>query len=159
MSTEELSAILWRERDLLETLLFKLEVEQLILTSGRTHWLALAAREVAFVLEEIRDAELLRSVAVDALAAELGLQPNASLNEIAQASEEPWRDIWLDHREAFIAVTLQITEMSQSNRVLLTAGYQAAQATLLSMTEKASTYEADGSVGSSPRVGLVDRSL
>jgi flagellar biosynthesis/type III secretory pathway chaperone len=159
MSTEELSAILWRERDLLETLLFKLEVEQLILTSGRTHWLALAAREVAFVLEEIRDAELLRSVAVDTLAAELGLQPNASLNEIAQASEEPWRDIWLDHREAFIGVTLQITEMSQSNRVLLTAGYQAAQATLLSMTEKASTYEADGSVGSSPRVGLVDRSL
>jgi hypothetical protein len=159
MSTEELSAILWRERDLLETLLFKLEVEQLILTSGRTHWLAVAAREVAFVLEEIRDAELLRSVAVDALAAELGLQPNASLNEIAQASEEPWRDIWLDHREAFIAVTVQITEMSQSNRVLLTAGYQAAQATLLSMTEKASTYEADGSVGSSPRVGLVDRSL
>ena len=159
MSTEELSAILWRERDLLETLLFKLEVEQLILTSGRTHWLALAAREVAFVLEEIRDAELLRSVAVDALAAELGLQPNASLHEIAQASEEPWRGIWLDHREAFIAVTLQITEMSQSNRVLLTAGYQAAQATLLSMTEKASTYEADGSVGSSPRVGLVDRSL
>jgi hypothetical protein len=159
MSTEELSAILWRERDLLETLLFKLEVEQLILTSGRTHWLALAAREVAFVLEEIRDAELLRSVAVDALAAELGLQPNASLHEIAQVSGEPWRDIWLDHREAFIAVTLQITEMSQSNRVLLTAGYQAAQATLLSMTEKASTYEADGSVGSSPRVGLVDRSL
>ena len=159
MSTEELSAILWRERDLLETLLFKLEVEQLILTSGRTHWLVLAAREVAYVLEEIRDAELLRSVAVDALAAELGLQPNASLHEIAQASEEPWRDIWLDHREAFIAVTLQITEMSQSNRVLLTAGYQAAQATLLSMTEKASTYEADGSVGSSPRVGLVDRSL
>ena len=159
MSTEELSAILWRERDLLETLLFKLEVEQLILTSSRTHWLALAAREVAYVLEEIRDAELLRSVAVDALAAELGLQPNASLHEIAQASEEPWRDIWLDHREAFIAVTLQITEMSQSNRVLLTAGYQAAQATLLSMTEKASTYEADGSVGSGPRLGLVDRSL
>ena len=53
----------------------------------------------------------------------------------------------------------QITEMSQSNRVLLTAGYQAAQATLLSMTEKAGTYDADGSVGSDRRTSLIDRSL
>ncbi len=159
MSTEDLSSILWRERDLLELLLFKLEVEQLILTSGRTHWLAIAAREVESVLSEIRDVELLRAVAVDGAAAELGLAANPSLHEIALASEEPWRAIWLDHREAFSTVATQITEMSQSNRVLLTAGYQAAQATLLSMTEKAGTYDADGSVGSDRRTSLIDRSL
>lgn len=159
MSTEDLSSILWRERDLLELLLFKLEVEQLILTSGRTHWLAIAAREVESVLSEIRDVELLRAVAVDGAAAELGLAANPSLNEIALASEEPWRAIWLDHREAFTTVATQITEMSQSNRVLLTAGYQAAQATLLSMTEKAGTYDAAGSVGSDRRTSLIDRSL
>jgi hypothetical protein len=159
MSTEDLSSILWRERDLLELLLFKLEVEQLILTSGRTHWLAIAAREVESVLSEIRDVELLRAVAVDGAAAELGLAANPSLHEIALASEEPWRAIWLDHREAFTTVATQITEMSQSNRVLLTAGYQAAQATLLSMTEKAGTYDADGSVGSDRRTSLIDRSL
>ena len=50
MSMEDLSSVLWRERDLLELLLFKLEVEQLVLTSGRTHWLAVAAREVETVL-------------------------------------------------------------------------------------------------------------
>ena len=159
MSTEDLSSILWRERDLLELLLFKLEVEQLILTSGRTHWLAIAAREVESVLSEIRDVELLRAVAVDGAAAELGLAANPSLHEIALASDEPWRAIWLDHREAFTTVATQITEMSQSNRVLLTAGYQAAQATLLSMTEKAGTYDADGSVGSDRRTSLIDRSL
>ncbi len=159
MSTEDLSSILWRERDLLELLLFKLEVEQLILTSGRTHWLAIAAREVESVLSEIRDVELLRAVAVDGAAAELGLAANPSLHEIALASDEPWRAIWLDHREAFTTVATQISEMSQSNRVLLTAGYQAAQATLLSMTEKAGTYDADGSVGSDRRTSLIDRSL
>ena len=159
MSTEDLSSILWRERDLLELLLFKLEVEQLVLTSGRTHWLAVAAREVETVLSEIRDVELLRAVAVDGAAAELGLAANPSLHEIALASEEPWRAIWLDHREAFTTVATQISEMSQSNRVLLTAGYQAAQATLLSMTEKAGTYDADGSVGSDRRTSLIDRSL
>jgi hypothetical protein len=159
MSTEDLSSILWRERDLLELLLFKLEVEQLVLTSGRTHWLAVAAREVETVLHEIRDAELIRAIAVDTVAAGLGLEPNASLRDIAQASEEPWRAIWLDHREAFTTVATQISEMSQSNRVLLTAGYQAAQATLLSLTEKSPTYGADGSMGSDRRTSIVDWSL
>ena len=159
MSTEDLSSILWRERDLLELLLFKLEVEQLVLTSGRTHWLAVAAREVETVLHEIRDAELIRAIAVDTVAAELGLEPNASLRDIAQASEEPWRAIWLDHREAFTTVATQISEMSQSNRVLLTAGYQAAQATLLSLSEKSPTYGADGSMGSDRRTSIVDWSL
>jgi hypothetical protein len=159
MSTEDLSSILWRERDLLELLLFKLEVEQLVLTSGRTHWLAVAAREVETVLHEIRDAELVRAIAVDTVAAGLGLEPNASLRDIAQASEEPWRAIWLDHREAFTTVATQISEMSQSNRVLLTAGYQAAQATLLSLSEKSPTYGADGSMGTDRRTSIVDWSL
>ena len=159
MSTEDLSSILWRERDLLELLLFKLEVEQLVLTSGRTHWLAVAAREVETVLHEIRDAELIRAIAVDTVAAGLGLEPNASLRDIAAASEEPWRAIWLDHREAFTTVATQISEMSQSNRVLLTAGYQAAQATLLSLSEKSPTYGADGSMGSDRRTSIVDWSL
>ena len=42
---EDLSLILWRERELLETMLYKLEVEQLVLSSGRTRWLAHATRE------------------------------------------------------------------------------------------------------------------
>ena len=41
---ERLSLILWRERDLLETLLFKLEEEQLLLANGRTRWLMRAHR-------------------------------------------------------------------------------------------------------------------
>ena len=37
---EDLSLILWRERELLETLLYKLEMEQLVLASGSSRWLA-----------------------------------------------------------------------------------------------------------------------
>jgi hypothetical protein len=159
MPMEDLSSILWRERDLLDMLLFKLEVEQLVLTNGRSHWLPVAAREIETVLEQIRSVDLLRAVAVDTVAAELGLDPNPSLSEIAQRSEEPWRAIWLDHREAFTSVATRISEMSQSNRVLLTAGYQAAQATLLSMTERSATYGSDGSVGSDRRTSLIDRNL
>ncbi len=159
MSMEDLSSVLWRERELLDTLLYKLEVEQLVLATGRTHWLAAAAREIDDVLELIRDVELLRAVEVDEVARELGLEPNPGLHEIADRCEDPWRGIWLDHRAAFTTVATEISKMSESNRDLLTAGYQAAQATLLSMTEGPGTYAADGSVDPDRRHRLVDRSL
>lgn len=159
MSMEDLSSVLWRERELLETLLYKLEVEQLVLASGRTHWLATAAREVEMVLDRIREIELLRAVELDTLAFELGLESNPSLHQIADASEEPWRTIWLDHREAFTTVATEISKMSETNRELLTAGYHAAQATLLSLSDGSGTYGADGHVDSARRSSLLDRSL
>jgi hypothetical protein len=159
MTMEDLSSVLWRERELLELLLFKVEVEQLVLAGGRTRWLPIAAKEIETVLEQIREIELFRAVEVDAVAEELGLEPNPSLRDIADRSPEPWRAIWLDHRDAFMTVAAQITEMSESNRALLTAGYQAAQATLLSMTEGPGTYAADGSVASERRATRLDRSL
>lgn len=159
MSKEDLSSILWRERDLLDTLLYKLEVEQLVLASSRTKWLAAAAREVELVLDKIREAEVLRALEVDTLGEELGLEPNASLREIAEACEEPWKGIFLDHREAFSTVATEISSMSESNRELLTAGYHAAQATLLSLSDGGGTYGADGAVAADRRSSLVDRTL
>lgn len=159
MTLENLSSVLWRERELLGTLSYKLEVEQLVLAGGRTHWLAAAAREVEVVLEEIREVDLLRAIEVEAVAEELDLDPNPSLREIAAACDEPWRSIWLDHREAFTSVATEITALSESNRELLTAGYHAAQATLLSLGEGAGTYDADGAVAQDRRSAIIDRSL
>src|SRR4051794_25258478 len=109
MSMEDLSSILWHERDLLDLLLFKLEVQQLVLSNDRSHWLARAGREIEAVLEKIREVELLRAVTTDTLASELGLEPDASLRTISQTSAEPWRGIWLDHREALIDASTRIS--------------------------------------------------
>lgn len=159
MTMQDLSSVLWRERELLDTLLYKLEVEQLVLASGRTHHLATAAREVEATLERIREIEILRAVELDELAGELGLGTNPTLFEIAEVSDEPWRTIWLDHREAFTTTATAITQMSESNRELLTAGYHAAQATLLSLGDGAGTYGANGTVDAERRSALLDRSL
>ena len=51
MSLNDLSTLLWREREVLELLLYKLQTQQLMLTTGRTEWLAVAAREVDAVVE------------------------------------------------------------------------------------------------------------
>lgn len=150
MSMEDLSSVLWRERELLESLLYKLEVEQLVLTEGRTRWLATAAREVEMVLDRIRKIELLRALELDALAATLGLEPNPSLLAIASVCEEPWRSIWLDHREAFTRVSSEISKMSSTNRELLTAGYLAAQATLLSLSARVGEGGAGGHADPGP---------
>ena len=45
MGAHELSALLWRERELLDVLQFTLEVEQLLLTAGNTRWLNGASAE------------------------------------------------------------------------------------------------------------------
>lgn len=144
MRLNELSGILWRERELLELLLFKLEEEQLILTSGRTRWLSHATREVEVVLEQIRTAELGRAVEVDAAAAALGLEPGVSLLTLAESAPPPWDELLLAHREAFVKLTTEINELAESNRDLLATSHRATQETLLSLQEDVRTYGADG---------------
>lgn len=141
---EKLSQILWRERELLDTLLFKLETEQLVLASGRNRWLLRAAREVEQVLDTLRQTEIMRAVAADEAAGRLGLEHNPSLRALAEAVEEPWRSLLLDHHEAFRAVTREIVALADANRELITAGYRSARETLMSLGESTEGYNADG---------------
>ncbi len=145
MSLTEVSSILWRERELLDLLLFKLEEEQLLLSAGRTRWLGHATREVEMVLAEMKRAELGRAVEVEAVAVSLGLSPQASLRELSEAAPAPWNDILREHRLAFLTTTEEITALAQSNRELLATGYRAARETLMSFSEpEPTTYAPDG---------------
>ena len=157
---EDLSLILWRERELLDTLLYKLEIEQLVLASGKARWLASAAREVETVLDSIRETELLRAVAADEAARSIGLASNPSLRSLAEAVDEPWQSILLDHREAFLDYTRQIAEIAATNRQLLTAGQQAARDMFLGLTDQPDGYAHDGrAVVEERRHRLLDRSI
>ena len=98
MGVAELSAVLWRERQLLELLLFKLEEEQLVLTSGRSRWLGHATREVEQVLDQIRTAELGRSMEADGAALECGIPAGSGLLALSKAAPEPWDDLLASHR-------------------------------------------------------------
>lgn len=130
---DKLSQILWRERELLDTLLYRLELEQLILDGGRHRWLMRAAREVEQVLEAIRQTEILRAVAADEVAATMGLPPGPSLCALADASAEPWRSLLTDHQHALDLVTAQIAAIADANRTLITAGYRSARRSLVEL--------------------------
>lgn len=157
---EDLSLILWRERELLDTLLYKLEIEQLVLASGRSRWLPTAAREVETILDAIRETELLRAVAADEAAARIGLSSNPSLRLLAEAVDEPWQSILLDHREAFLTYTREIADIAAANRELLTAGQLAARDMFLGLADQPDGYAHDGrAVVEERRHRLLDQSI
>lgn len=119
MSLAELSNVLWRQRQLLDLLLFRMTVEQTLLLGRQVRWLARATDEVEAVLEEMRQTELVRSVVLQEAAAELGLGIDPSLREVAEAAPSPWGDIFEEHRRAFLALTDEVQTIAESNRELL----------------------------------------
>jgi hypothetical protein len=158
---ESLTNALFRERELLEVLLYKLETEQMVLSTGRTRWLGHAAREIEHVMEQLREISVLRSTAVADVAASLNLEADTSLRAIAEVSEDPWRLILLEYRDSFRSLCIEIAAASENNRELLVAGYQGVRDTinLLADTPQAG-YGADGAATSGPSASrLIDRSI
>jgi hypothetical protein len=160
MGLAEVASILWREREALELLLFKLEEEQLVLAAGRTRWLVHATKEVELILERIRETELLRASEVDAVAAEYGLPSNPSLSALADAVGRPWADLLREHRRAFLSMTAEIITLAEVNRELLTAGQRLTREALLSVTGSLQTYGRDGeATAAAPTVRLLDEAM
>jgi hypothetical protein len=150
----DVSTVLWRERQLLELLVFKLEEEQLLLSAAKSRWVNHASREVEIVLEQLRSAELLRAVKVDVAASQLGLASYPGLRSLAQASPEPWSSIFSKHREAFLELTQEVRELSERNRHLLARGRDAAREALSWLTGKGApppeAYTASGGPSAGP---------
>lgn len=161
MGLSEVSNILWRERQLLELLLFKLEEEQLLLVNGRTRWLSHAAKEIEDVLDAIRMAELARAVEVESLAGELGLPDNASLRELAAAAPAPWAHMLEEHRQSFLVSTEEINGLAATNRELLSRGQRDVHDALSWLGEsRETTYSPDGTTDvRTAAARLIDRSL
>jgi hypothetical protein len=160
MGLADLSSILWREREMLELLLFKLEEEQLILASGRTRWLAHATREVEMVLDQIRRSEVVRAAEVEVIGAQLGMGPNPSLTQLADIAPAPWSELLREHRKAFLTLTAEITSLAETNRELLTTGQRAIRETMLAVVGSVETYGRRGqTVAAAPRTRLFDEAI
>jgi flagellar biosynthesis/type III secretory pathway chaperone len=145
VSAQDLSALLWQERELLELLVFKLEEEQLLLTSGKTRWLHHATREVEQVLERLRDIGLARAVHAAAVATQWGIDDGASLREISAAAPDgPWGELLGAHLQAMTALVGQISALRDSNQQFLRAATRSTQETLAGIGTGAGTYAADG---------------
>jgi len=126
---------LWRERQLVELLVFKLEEEQLVLAAGRSRWLAYATREVENVLAEIKRVELERAVQVAAAGRDLGLSSAPTLRELAVLTAPPWNGIFAEHRRALLGLAQEIDAITNSNRELLQRGHESARDAIAAIGE------------------------
>ena len=152
MALSDVSNILWRERQLLELLVFKLEEEQLVLAAGRSRWLAHATREVENVLGEIKRIELERAVAVADAGRELGLSGSPTLRELAGSPRRRGTASSPSTGARCSTLAQEIDSITKSNRDLLQRGHQAAREAIAAMGEiDIDAYDAHGT--------LPDRSL
>ena len=145
MSANDLSTLLWRERELLELLLFKLEEEQLLLTAGKAKWLPFATREVEQVLGRLRKAGMERTVESAAVAAEWGLREDATLRDLVRgAPSDAWRDIFSSHLTALTGLTAQIADIRDTNLTYLRAASRSTQETLANLVPQSGGYDGRG---------------
>lgn len=158
LGAHELSARLWRERELLELLTFKLEEEQLLLNAGKTRWLPFATREVEQVLERLKQSSLERSIEVSDLALEWGTDEDATLRQIVdRAPTEAWRETFASHLKALDELASGIAALRDSNLQFLRAASRSTQETLAHIVADSGTYDASGSADiASPRARLLD---
>jgi hypothetical protein len=150
MGFSEVSTLLWREREALQLLLFKLVEEQLIVSAGHTRWLAAANDEIEAALDQLRGTEVLRAAEVDVIADELGLTGPPTLAELATLAPEPWATLFGEHRQALLQLVAEVEGATGHNRALLAAGARAVRQTLLSVTDTVQTYDSHGSAAATP---------
>lgn len=165
MSLPDLAAVLWRQRELLERLVYRLECEQLLLAAGRTRWLASATGEVEALLDQLRVIEVQRAAAADEVSRELGLPLGSTLEELAGTAQPPWTGVLLEHRQALLTLTGELSALAETNKHLMAAGMAAVEASLANLGLRTGTtsvgYDARGrnEIISAPGRTAVDRSL
>ena len=154
MGANDLSTLLWRERELLELLMFKLEEEQLLLTAGKSKWLPHATKEDEAVLARLRTAGIERTVETASVAVEWGIGEEATLRQLVDhAPSDTWRDILQAHLAALTGLTREIADVRDTNLTYLRAATRATQETLATVGLGAAT----GSSGYA-RSGAAERS-
>lgn len=142
----DLSTGLWRIQELLELLTYKLEVQHVLIETGRSRWMGRSTREIEAILQEMREAELMRAVDAGPVCDALGLSADTPLSEIAAAAPAPWNQVLSEHRVALSNATSELSLLSRSNSDMLEASYKAVQETLdrFNHTSEGATYTARG---------------
>jgi hypothetical protein len=155
MGANELSMQLWRERELLEMLLFKLEEQELLLLAGRSRWMQFATREIEQVLERLREAGIARVVEAEVVAGEWGATEGAGIRDlIAKAPNDSWREVLSDHLRVMTQLTGEIANSQQLRAVL-----RATQETLASLGDEAGEYTTRGERATSDAARIVDTEM
>src|SRR4051812_39200261 len=153
-----LSDALWTQRELLESLLHRLVSQQLILNAGALRWLPKSDDDVRHAIARVRGAEILLATHAAALTSALGIDPDASLTELATFAPLVWQDVLQDHRQVLRELAFEVQKTSEENQRLLQHGAQSIRDTLSGVGDAVRRYDATGAtVHAEPGALLLDR--
>ena len=114
MGLADLSRILWREREVLELLLYKLEQQQHLRTSGQTRWLAFAAREVDLLEQQLRCAEVLRAAEVEFVARRLDPRAGRTLARLVDTAPDAWSPVLAECGDDLRSLCAEIAQVGRA---------------------------------------------
>ncbi|WP_127783044.1 flagellar protein FlgN [Rhodococcus sp. X156] len=149
------STVLWREREALQHVQFKLVQQQLILQSGQTRMLDSATEELESALDQLRCTEVLRAIESEVIAADLEVDELPTLAELAAEAPEPWATVLTEHRSALRALTDEVDTTTRTNRELLTAGASTVRESLQQLTGSLDTYDHRGGAEATGRAPVL----
>ncbi len=133
---EDLSHQLWTMRELLEQLVYKLEVQGLLLASSRARWMPYITAELEAIIDGINEVEAARSAASQRLARQCGVSPSLSLAELITHIDEPWGGLLGQHRLHLLSLQAEIEDISRTNHELARRGLMRSREIIASLGEQ-----------------------
>lgn len=147
MAAHELSMHLMREREMLELLLFKLDVQQMLLATGRTRWIPQTANEIERVIAAMPALSLTRDTLLVSVGVEWGVPEAATLRELIDAApSDAWREVMNGHLTAMIALADEIGELKKLNEQRLRTAVRVTQETIAGLGAATGEYDQSGDV-------------
>ena len=147
MAADDLSAHLLRERELLELLVFKLDVQQMILATGRTRWIGQTTTEIERVVAAMPALAITRDTLVVAVADEWGVPDAETLRELIDAAPtDAWREVFAGHLTAMLDLADEIGEMKKVNELRLRTALRVTQETIAGLGVPTGEYDPSGGV-------------
>ncbi len=158
----DLTRVLWQQRRHLERLHYLLKVQELILAGGDQTLLQHAVNDVQLLVTTIGEIEAGRRELTAEIGISMGLDADASLEDLVNRAPEPYEQILAEHRDAFLVLVADITTVSLNGREQLQRGLNLTRELTSFVLGDAGDggYDRSGSTvhGSAER-GLIDRSL
>lgn len=133
---EDLSHQLWTMRELLEQLVYKLEVQGLLLAAGRARWVPYVTAEIEAIIEAISEVETSRSAASTRLARQHARPATSSLAELVEYVDAPWASLLGQHRLHLLSLQAEIEEISQTNHEMARRGLMQSREIIASLGEQ-----------------------
>jgi hypothetical protein len=118
----ELNQLLWRERDVLEDVLYRLQVQQLLLVEGRERWVERSVDDLERSLARVERYQRMHRDLLDDISAYLPVHGGSTLSEVVAVTPSPWDDIFEEQQASVLVLINEIEAASRDNHGLARRG-------------------------------------